>query len=165
MPKKAQKVKKKLEEFSPLSQRLLKLRNPDKTEWTESSSDSSKPSLNSSEKNKLLEQLQEFSDSNKSDNTKILENILKTLNKLQKESIKAYHTIISNPHPDPELKREYLKVCDSIRKINMFLLTEVLNKEYHIYDIKKGSKKFKLISGKYEEKLPRELGEKEYSFF
>ena len=55
MPKKA--VKKTLEEFSPLSQRLLKLRNSDKTEWTESSSDSSKSSLNSSEENKLLEQL------------------------------------------------------------------------------------------------------------
>ena len=168
MPKKAPKVKKKLEDFSPLSQRLLKLRDSDgtKTEWTESSSDSSKAPLNSSD-DKLLGKLFEFSDGDKSDNTKILDDILKTLNKLQKESIKAYHTIISNPRQDPELKREYLKISENIKKINTFLLTEVLNKEYHIYDIKKGSKKFKLISGKYEEKKPRELekNKKEYSFF
>jgi len=167
MPKKAPKTKKKLEDFSPLSQRLLKLRDSDKTDWTESSSDSSQPfsaSINSSEEKKLLEKLLEYADDRKN-HTKILDDILKTLNKLQKESIKTYHTIISKPHADPELKREYLKVSDNIRKINTFLLTEVLNKEYHIYDIKKGSKKFKLISGKYEEKKPRELDKTEYSFF
>jgi hypothetical protein len=168
MPKKAPKVKKKLEDFDPLMQKLLKLQSDGtKTEWTESSSDSSKAPLNSSEDNKLLDKLFEFSDGDKSDNTKILEDILKTLNKLQKESIKAYHTIISNSPPDPELKREYFRVSENIKKINTFLLTEVLNKEYHIYDIKKGSKKFKLISGKYEEKPPRELekNKKAYSFF
>ena len=168
MPKKAQKVKKKLEDFSPLSRRLLKLQSDGtKTEWTDSSSDSTKAPLNSSEDNKLLEKLFEFSDGDKSDNTKILDEILKTLNKKQKESIKVYHTIISNSRQDPELKREYLKISENIKKINTFLLTEVLNKEYHIYDIKKGSKKFKLISGKYEEKKPRELekNKKEYSFF
>ena len=73
MPKKAPKVKKSLEEFSPLTQRLLKLQDSDKKEWTESSSDSSQPfsaSLNSSEEEKVLQKLLEVhhdvgSDSNK----------------------------------------------------------------------------------------------------
>ena len=96
------KAKKKIEDFSPEIQRLLRLRDSQKEEWTESSTEPSDPfsaSLNSDEQNKILEQLHhvELSD-NRSDNTVILDKLLKDMNKLQRESLILYHTIINNPN-------------------------------------------------------------------
>jgi hypothetical protein len=170
MPKKAPKVKKSLEEFSPLTQRLLKLRDSDKKEWTESSSDSSQPfsaSLNSSEEEKVLQKLLEVhhdvgSDSNK--NTKMLNELLVTLNKLQKEHIGLYHTIISGGYSDTEVKKAYLTLSKQIKSINTFIIEHGLNKEYLIYDLKKGSKRIKFISGKYRGGA-KDLHKVDYSFF
>ena len=169
------KAKKKIEDFSPEMQRLLRLRDSqgEKEEWTVSTTEPSDPfsaSLNSDEQNKILEQLHhiELSD-NRSDNTVILDKLLKDMNKLQRESLILYHTIINDPNDEKsnDLKKEYLLNTSNIKKINQFILNNILNKKYYIYDMKKGIKKYKLISGKYEDNVKVDMvaAKDEYSFF
>ena len=79
------------------------------------------------------------------------------------------NTIINDPNDEKshDLKKEYLLNTSNIKKINQFILNNILNKKYYIYDMKKGIKKYKLISGKYEDNVKVDMvaAKDEYSFF
>lgn len=134
--------KKKLEEFSPMMQQLLKLRDSKKTSWTDPDSLDSKDS-------KDLDFLMDVSKVSEPLNDETtLEKTLKDLNKLQRKSSELFYLIKTN-NATKELKIEYLQLNKEIKKINTYLLKGLLGKQYMLYEIKKGSKKSILIKGDY----------------
>ena len=134
--------KKKLEEFSPMMQQLLKLRDSKKTSWTDPDSLDSKDS-------KDLEFLMDVSKVSEPLNDETtLEKTLKDLNKFQRKSSELFYLIKTN-NATKELKIEYLQLTKEIKKINTYLLKGLLGKAYMLYEIKKGSKKSILIKGDY----------------
>tara|TARA_B110001469_G_C9585717_1_gene290531 strand:- start:1 stop:438 length:438 start_codon:yes stop_codon:yes gene_type:complete len=142
--------KKKLDEFSPMMQQLLKLRDSQKSEWTESDSlpydqDSKESSTSFPNLDNALMDLSILKyDPGKNE----LEETLKDLNKLQRKSSELFYLIKTN-NATKELKIEYLQLNKEIKKINTYLLKGLLGKTYMLYEIKKGSKKSILIKGDY----------------
>jgi len=139
--------KKKLDEFSPMMQQLLKLRDSKKTSWTES--DSIDSNEDATPESKDLDSLMDVSNVLKPSNDETtLEKTLKDLNKLQRKSSELFYLIKTN-NATKELKIEYLQLNKEIKKINTYLLKGLLGKTYRLYEIKKGSKKSILIKGDY----------------